>query len=88
MAVVHNALVPEGIVAVQVLSRYYGRGGIPIGVCTAQHPKYCCPDLRGQGPRPYVPEIVTESFGAEVELRGDSVDDGFSTNRRALARRS
>ena len=41
-------------------------------------------DLRGQGPRPYVPEIVAE-FGAEVELRGDSVDDGFSTYRRALA---
>ena len=82
LAVLHNALVPEGIVAVQVLNRYYGRGGIPVGVY--RNPEYCCPDLRGQGPRPYVPEIVAE-FGAEVELRGDSVDDGFSTYRRALA---
>lgn len=82
LAVVHNALVPEGIVAVQVLNRYYGRGGTPVGVY--RNPEYCCQDLYGQGSRPYVHEIVTE-FGAEVELRGDSVDDGFSTYRRALA---
>ena len=80
LAVVHDALIPLGIEAVRAINQYFNRGDILLGAY--QDRRYCCNDLRSQGPRPFVHQIVAESTGPKPT---DKPLTGVEVYRRTLA---